>query len=289
VLILNLYRVKLLGISFFILLSACVVNNSQNPPTPEEIDDFLIKAYKREFNLNITHPAFVYPSQNKRYTSTAYYENELYRIYVNDEGKTSSQISTPFLPKGDITVLTIFVNYANLNLEDIKDTLWPEAQASINRDHEEWADQLGLEAPIVKFENINLLIDEGRITEPSTSNLRAVASENKYSSNDYDIIAFIDLNQNEPSGGFAVRKNNWVKMGWFYNIDEDKVLTAEKLRGIAYGVYHHEIGHLFGWDHEWSDAKEGDLFITHPKLFGWEDINNNGIIEIFDDSPYGIR
>lgn len=272
-----------------IALSSCKANNSPDPGNPAEIEEFIIQAYKEEFNLNLSNPAFVYSSDFDRYTSTAYYKQSLYRIYVLDNGNVLSQKTEPIIPLGDISVLSIIVDYPNLRFGELKDNLWKDAQASINDDHKQWASKLNLSDPLLQFSNSNLLIEPGRITDPSISVLRTVANENGYNANDFDIIAFIDLDLNSPSGGFAVRKFNWVKMGWFYSEDQEGELTYEQLRGIAYGVYHHEIGHLFGWEHEWSDAKEEDLFITAPDLFGWTDIDNDGIIEILDSEPYGIK
>jgi len=272
-----------------LIFTACNINESPNLSNPEELESYLSRKYKKLFDLNIQYPAYVYSEQNSRYTSTAYYEGKLYRLYVQEDGSTLPQVTTPVLPVGNIRVLSIIIDYPSLEFGEILNTLWREAQDSINDDHKKWADQLNLNQPLVQFVNQNLLIEPQEISEASTSSLTIIANEYGYQQNDYDIIAFLDLNQEEPSGGFAVRKFQWVKIGWFYNEEQGTELTPSKLRGIAYAIYHHEIGHLFGWDHEWSDAVEGELFITDPELFGWEDIDHDGVPEIMDSTPYGIN
>lgn len=269
--------------------NGCKVNDSLDPGNPDEIEAFIIQAYEKKFGLELQNPAYSYSSDFNRYTSTAYYNQNLYRLYILDNGKVLAQQTKPLMPRGNTRVLCIVVDYPNLEFSKLKDNLWTEAQESINNDHLLWANRLNLDQPLLQFSNNTLLIEPGIILNPSKSVLDSVASANGRNPLSYDVIAFVDLNQNEPSGGFAVLKANWIKIGWFYREDQGKELTSEKLRGIAYAIYHHEIGHLFGWEHEWSDASESDLFITDPKLFGWEDLDNDGEIEILDSTPYGIN
>jgi hypothetical protein len=80
-------------------------------------------------------------------------------------------------------------------------------------------------------------------------------------------------------------------MGYFFQASNSfEVLGLDRLRSIASAVYDHEVGHIWGWEHEWDRGAECSgcfLFITPAALFGWTDTNGDGIPEILSDSPYG--
>ncbi len=282
----NIYFLALLTISFF----SCVNDKGPNPSNPEEVEEFIIEAYKSELDLNVEFPAYVYTDQNSRYTSTIYLDNTLHRLYVYESGLISLETSFPIVPRGEIKVLNIIVDYPALEIDDEFNSKWNSAINSINQDHLEYSKEINLDEPIIQFTPINLYIDPSEIPDPIPFNgLKSIADSYGISRSSYEIIALIDLDQQNPSGGYAVRENDWVKIGWFYSIDEGFEVDSAKLRGIAYAVFHHEIGHLFGWDHEWSDAEDGQILITAPSLFGWTDSDKDGIVEINDMNPYGIK
>jgi hypothetical protein len=52
------------------------------------------------------------------------------------------------------------------------------------------------------------------------------------------------------------------------------------------------MAHLWGWDHEWSRrcGRAPMPFAPFPaatQLFGWEDVDGDGVPEILDPTPYG--
>ncbi|MBO6525038.1 MAG: hypothetical protein JJ971_14515 [Balneolaceae bacterium] len=268
----------------------CVNDSGPDPSNPDEIEEFIVETYKSKLGLEVPFPTYTYTEQNSRYTSTVYLNNTLHRLYVFENGSVSLETSFPIMPMGEIKVLNIIVDYPQLEIDDSFNSQWNSAIHSINQDHIEYSEENNLDAPIVQFSAMNIYVAPSEIPDPIPfDGLKSIADSYDINRSSYDLIALIDLDQENPSGGFAVRKNDWVKIGWFYSPDDGLELDPEKFRGIAYAVYHHEIGHLFGWDHEWSDAEVGQILITEPALFGWTDSDNDGVIEINDSDPYGIQ
>lgn len=110
---------------------------------------------------------------------------------------------------------------------------------------------------------------------------------------EYDILMLVDLDTQNPSGSFAIpfrRDVGFAKIGWFYDYDDTipEELNEQTLSGIAFALYHHEVGHLWGWEHDWSTSYADRRFITEPELFGWTDLDNDGVPEIIDETLYGI-
>ena len=69
-------------------------------------------------------------------------------------------------------------------------------------------------------------------------------------------------------------------------------LRAQDWRKIAWTTFHHEVAHQWGWVHDWSPTCGGtrlgyEPFLAAPVLFGWEDVDGDGVPEILDDTPYG--
>lgn len=184
----------------------------------------------------------------------------------------------------------VIVKYKALDIEN-NIIFWEEAQQKINDEHRAYAISQGYAAPIVQFQNTNILVDSGAIKEPRLENIKWEVNKQGVDIKDYDIVALVDLNAAEPNGGFGVFQSRFVKIGWFYgNIkNQTDELDRDKMKGVANAVYHHEIGHVWGWEHEWSDMDNTDFFITEPVLFGWEDMDGDGVPEILDKNPYGIK
>jgi hypothetical protein len=60
-------------------------------------------------------------------------------------------------------------------------------------------------------------------------------------------------------------------------------------------IYGHELSHMFGWNHEWplgfGDSESMFRLGTnaYPYLmFGWTDTDGDGVVEILDETPYGM-
>jgi len=256
------------------------------PSSPHGVEKIFIKKYGEIFNIHPKHVPVVYSSDWNHWTSAIYYQDKCYRIYLNSNFGSSFNVISPLLPKGEIKVLCIIIDYPVLQL-DTNIKLWENAQNLINDEHLMLSEYPGTE-PIVQFSNTNLLVPAADLPVKDFDSILTYLDQNLINRNRFDVLALVDLDVQNPSGGFAVVKKPYVKIGWFYDMCEDCPLDQKTFKGIANAVYHHEIGHLWGWEHGWSDADTLNHFITEPALFGWTDSDFDGIPEILDSSPYGI-
>lgn len=267
-----------------VVLSACSGNEVTLSP-----DDLAVVEFNARYGLNVERVPVIYNEFEDRYTSVVYTKESLYRLYLNDAGVISSRKIAPLFPKGEQRVLCI-VRLSEALMEELEyvKTQWENEQGRINLQHIKLADSLGFEGPIVQFINENHYVSQSEFPAWSLSNnsvqdFRNFAFQNSLDFNSYDISLFMDLDENNPSGGSGGWESSFAKVGWFY---DDAVLESEKFEGLAFAAYHHEIGHVWGWEHEWSDPFLQNGFITDLSLFGWTDLDSDGVPEILEGEPY---
>jgi len=98
----------------------------------------------------------------------------------------------------------------------------------------------------------------------------------------------LDLDAANPAGGFASYGGDFAYLGYYFLRSDKKVnLELTQLNGLARALYHHEVGHIWGWEHDWTGCAQSPPFITAPALFGWTDTDYDGVPEILDSTPYG--
>jgi hypothetical protein len=119
--------------------------------------------------------------------------------------------------------------------------------------------------------------------------VRAAAQRKGLSPDDFRPVIVVDLNPDRVAGGFA-NPGGDIYMGNYGRWTA--ALGEREWSSVARAVYHHEVAHYWGWDHGWSSTcgatKLGfEPFIAAPVLFGWEDVDGDGVPEIIDDRPYG--
>jgi hypothetical protein len=259
-------------------------------------DEAVRQAYQSSFGLSVPRPAIVFSGRRNNlgriWTSTAYIDSNVYRLYGYSDGRIESIVLPVQRPSGTFRVVVVAVNHPNTNIADVLDNLWADAQQEINVRHSNYAQQLGLQAPIVTFENVNLLASVDEIEDTrSRSHVVNFLAGRGISTDDFDIVVMLDLNPSNTAGGFAAYGGDFAYMGYFFQASNSfEVLGLDRLRSIASAVYDHEVGHIWGWEHEWDRGAECSgcfLFITPAALFGWTDTNGDGIPEILSDSPYG--
>ena len=61
---------------------------------------------------------------------------------------------------------------------------------------------------------------------------------------------------------------------------------------VARTAYHQLMAYQWGWERDWTPTCGGtklgfEPFITAPILFGWEDVDGDGVPEILSKTPYG--
>lgn len=270
---------------FLLFLSACT-EEMKVLPTSQENAETIFKQHFASNGLQVREvPAFF--SENwGHWTSVLYVNGTCYRAYIRPDGRVFSLRTQPLHPVGIQKVLCVIVDHPNLNLS-ANLFHWEKAQELINEEHMAYSTTLGVD-PIVQFENTNILLEPALFESDRELDVYAALTLNGIDYHGYDIVAFIDLDTSSKSGGFAVPEGKYLKIGWFYDANVPTTITEERMKGVANAVYHHETGHLWGWEHEWSDADTVNYFITETALFGWTDVDGDGIIEILDSNPYGL-
>lgn len=258
----------------------------------DAIQELFKETYQDRYNLKVKQVPMVYNGFDEHWTAAIYQESTIYRLYIDASGNPTSNVYRNILPpQGIQNVLCVIVDYPSLAFHEQLDR-WEAAQQNINDEHAAYAMAQGFDAPIVQFSNTNVFIEPGVIGENTFASLRAAVRAKGITVEDFDILMLMDLDVENPSGGWADYKNRLLEMGWFYGNQPEPVyeLNEETIEGIAFACYHHEIGHIWGWEHEWSDPYDDTgFFITYPILFGWEDMDDDGVPEILDENPYGIE
>lgn len=258
----------------------------------EEVPARLVSAYQEKFGLCLPAPAVVETTERNSHlhywTSTAYLDVGLFRLNLLEDGTVLSFVLPHRKPRGTYRVAVVAVDYGNTNIADVLRTLWVEAQQEINHQHRQWADALGYPEPILQFSNTNFLAPASQIANPrSINDIIAFVEANGYQRSDFDLFVSLIMDAQQPSGGLGYFGGNFVYVGYFFGATTFANLTSDMLSRLARGVYHHEMGHVFGWEHWWSPSYTG-VFITEPVLFGWVDVDGDGRPEILDPSPYGL-
>ena len=110
--------------------------------------------------------------------------------------------------------------------------------------------------------NTNILISSSDIGDPtSAADVYALLQARGFNQDEYDIVAVLDFDANDPKGGFY-DGGNFIYVGWIFddcrNPEDDTfckegqgVLDEDATYLLAATIYHHEVGHFFGWEHEW--------------------------------------
>lgn len=277
----------------------------QHPPAPlpSSIEAAVKAAYQREFREVIEYPA-IYNNprpidcrgnRHPPITTTAYLRRgavtTLLTMYMSQDGivehKTRSEV--PLAPAGKIRVLCLLVRYPETVTADAL-ALWEDAQRQINEEHAALARSRGYKAPIIVFDNTNIVINSEEIDNPhNPASVRAAAQRHDVSAADYQIIMAIDINPKQPAGGLSVWTEKSVYVG---NYGAWKTpLDSQKWMRVAATAYHHEVAHHWGWMHDWVVSCGGSTpeyapFIAPPILFGWEDLHGDHVPEILSETPY---
>jgi len=201
-----------------------------------------------------------------------------------------SRVESVVLPAGTFRVLVVIAKHP-ATIGDSTLRHWEAAQAKINHDHAAFAASRGLPRSIVSFDNTNVLVDAGDIADArSPASVRAAVERGGLPTEPYQFIVSINLDPTRAEGGFA-GADGFVYMGNYGRWSQ--ALTAAEWVNVANAVYHHEVAHHWGWpgSHDWAPQCHGQAahrpFIVPPILFGWEDVDGDGVPEILDATPYG--
>lgn len=269
------------------LFCACESDGSRitTTPTPTSVADI----YNKRYDLDIGVAPLVYNDFKNQYTSVIYMGQSMYRLYIDEDGNIDASVTQPLFPKGEMRVFCILRLGDRLwEKRDLVRQLWEEAQDSINQEHLQLAQSQGHSNPIVSFKTDNFYLStqefppDDSLTDPM-DHFKSIAWDEKIHIADYDVYLWMDLNLDQPGGGWGSWRSRVAKVHWIY---DDPGINKDNFFGLAYAAFHHEIGHVWGWEHDWSDPYLETNFITDPALFGWTDLNRDGVVEMLSTSPY---
>ena len=288
-----------------VMLSSALIAQalSSGPPAITSVDAAVKAAYQREFGRTIEHPA-IYNNPlavdcrgQGHLTTTAYLRtgttNTLLSMYMSRDGarviqKTESAVR--LAPVGTIRVLAVILRYPQTVAADAL-RLWEAGQQEVNEDHAAFAKSRGYDAPIVVFDNTNIMIGPTRVGNPRRPGaVRAAAELQGVSVANYQIIMAIDINPQDTVGSYALPEERSVYVGNYSSWKT--VLRAPQWKMIAKTAYHHEVAHHWGWPatHDWAGSCGGAKqdyapFIAPPVLFGWEDLDGDHVPDILSNTP----
>lgn len=244
------------------------------------------------FNVVLSDPPIIenrtYGFQIQHYTSVVYFTDTVYRIYLLPDFQCwqVKRCINDKRPAGDFDVLVLCVDYGNTNIGQIYNSIWTQAQDQVNNKIKEYSISVGLNEEIVFFNNTNILVLKDEIGNPgSFGDVLDYLSTINISEDDFDIFISLALDAQNPSGGYTNYGGRFIYMGHFFSSTNYAEYTFEQLGMIARACYEHEMGHIWGWEHDWGELTND--FVFSPYLFGWHDIDEDSILEIYDPTPYG--
>src|SRR5581483_11914913 len=103
---------------------------------------------------------------------------------------------------------------------------------------------------------------------------------------DFDILVTINLNPAAGEGGTSNIIDRFIYVGNFMHAKGP--LSERDWDGVARTAYPQLMAYQWGWQRDWTPTCGGvgrelfGPFITAPALFGWEDLDGNGIPDILD-------
>ena len=226
--------------------------------------------------------------------------SRLLTLYTSADGSTvvAQTTGTFRRPAGTFKVLVVMLRYSQ-TIGSNAAQLWAAAQASINADHAAFAASRGFAAPIVQFDNTNVIVDASTVADPrSLAGISAALAQQGQSVAGYDFVVSVNIDPSRTEGGFSFVPFVPSPPGFIYMGNDGayrSTLSAANYRAIAGAVYDHEVYHHWGWPgtHDWvcgvNNANFEFNFRVPPVIFGWEDLDGDGVPEILQAAPYGWR
>lgn len=292
-----------------VVLSIAVLSSGQTParpPAPDVVERAVRAAYLRQFGEAIERPGIFNDPRavncrgNGHLMTTAYLRTSartsrlLTMRMPRDASAVEGATESPGIltPAGAFRVLVLLVQHPE-TVGERGPALWAAAQRRINEDHAAFAKSRGFAAPIVVFENTNVVIQPTEIDDPKhAGSMRTVAARRGHPPTSYQLIMSVDMSPAQQSGGHADLLNRSIYMGRF--LQSSSLLAERDWQMVANAAYHHEVAHHWGWQHGWAPScgKGGadyQPFIAPPVLFGWESRDGSGLPEISGTAPYRPR
>jgi hypothetical protein len=285
------------------------------PDGTPTVSEKFSQLYLERFGFYPPNPAFtryvrLFPTalDPSQWVSAVYYGDYVYELKLTDDGEVSQFYTyTNFdheyaicRPAGLIRMLAVIVDYGNTGVDPqiIVDDLH-QSLAIANQRWADYATSIGLSQPIVQVELVTALAGA-----PSTPGQYLTVNETLartgYDPAQFDVLTEIDLDRDNLAtgqyGGLGVSLTggcrpsgpNWVNIGM--NV------SSSEFPNVGASVFEHEFIHAMGWQHWWANengstpdwTRSGPYWMP-VRMFGWVDLDGDGIIEIQDPTPYGIQ
>lgn len=302
---------RIVLLSSFFLLSAIVVtsvaararerSSLSFAETNTYVGTKLKDIYYEKFNLILNYPAYVYEQYGEEefWVSTAYVDEHLYVIrYYNetyyDAYESFLYSSSGLKPCGNYTILIVVIDCQNTNVADLLNTL-PSSIENVNKIYEDYSNSLGLARPFLEYQPFIAYISTSQnatyFDQLSYDQLLSyIGDMTGYDPTDYDMwcLAVFDATY-APAGCYAQAARRFVRMNMFWLPDSetyDEIDPDQISPMLNFTLFRHEVYHLYGWEHYWGLIRDPTQLRVAPELFGWIDIDGDGVIEILDNDPY---
>ena len=256
--------------------------------------------------------------------ATAYLDKYPLRLFITEDGsflrgykfQHYPNLNDPnrvvyIEPKGIKNIINVFLDYGNSDISQVYDKYWSHLQDSINNEYTKYFKSWGIKDTMLYLKNTNICINAALVGKDAYlyTNLYPYLKSNGYDVNLYDLIIIMNMN---PGSDIccAWQVSTHPEEGPFNLVCHDfrhqsvnfANYTQADFNDYAYTIYFEEMQHAFGYEHgmplryfynhltpEVAHLQgKPDLFVL-PGVFGWDDTDGNGIIEILEPNPFGLN
>jgi hypothetical protein len=267
------------------------------------------------YGFQPTNPAFtryirLFPEalDASRWVSAIYYNDYLYELQLMDDGSVSQFYTyTNFddeydicRPSGILRMLAVIVDYGNTDID--QNAVLADLNQSLAAANQRWADysiRIGLSQPILQVELVTALAGA-----PSLPGQYLTADEVRnrtgHDPAQFDLLTEVDLDHdNLATGqydGLGVSLTGGCRSSGATRTNIAMNMSSSADGFIGDSIFGHELIHAMGWQHWWSNgsgstadwSEFGGIWMPY-RMFGWTDLDGDGMIEIQDPTPYGIE
>jgi hypothetical protein len=256
----------------------------------------------------------------------AYLDKFPFRLFITEDGsflrgyksKHYPNLNDPdrivyVEPKGIKNVLNVFLDYGNSDIMQVFDKYWCHSQDTINNEYMEYFKSWGIKDTVLYFKNTNICINAELVGDEAYvyQNLYPFLKSKGFNVDSYDVIIIMNMN---PGSDIccAWQVSTLPGEGPFNIVCHDfrhqtvnyANYTQADFNIYAFALYFEEMQHCFGYEHSmplryFYNNMTPDIEVAHlqgkpnlfvlPGVFGWDDTDGNGIIEILEPNPFGFN
>jgi hypothetical protein len=250
-------------------------------------------------------PEGIDPSQ---WVSAVYYDDYSYELRITDDGQVTQYYTYANFddeysicrPSGIIRMLAVIVDYGNTGTDP--NLVVDDLHQSLAMANQRWADyssRMGLSQSILQVELTTALA--GAPSTPGQYLTTAeVSTRTGFDPAQFDLLAEIDLDRDNLAtgqyGGLGVSLSGGCRPSGPSRVNIGMNVNASEYFRVGGSVFEHELTHAMGWQHWWANGQGSTPDWSSlagrwmpARMFGWTDLDGDGVIEIMDPTPYGIQ